>query len=85
MREGSAKVDVETDKRVADAAHFLGRTKKDIVDAAVREYVEAHRDEINAGIRDSLDRIDGSTRSVVSALTGFSAERLAELGGVPEA
>lgn len=77
------KVDAQTDKRIADAAHFLGRTKKDIVSDAVREYVDAHRDEINDGIRATLGRLDGSTASVVSALTGLSAERLAELGGLP--
>jgi hypothetical protein len=80
----SIKVDIETDRGVADAAHVLERTKNDIVDAAVREYVDAHRDQLNEGIRDSLRRIDDSAQSVVSSLTVFSAERLAELGGIPE-
>jgi len=31
------KVDAATDRMIADAAHFLGRTKKDIVDVAVRD------------------------------------------------
>ena len=38
------KVDAETDRLLSDAAHFLGRSKKDVVDVAVRDYVDAHRD-----------------------------------------
>lgn len=79
------KVDAATDQRIADAAHFLGRTKKDFVDLAVREYVETHRDEINAAIAESMSRLDGTRAAVVSEITGLSRERLSELGGVPEA
>lgn len=55
-----------------------------MVDQAVREYVDRHRDEINVGVRDALMKLDGTNTSVVSAITGLSTERLAELGGVPE-
>lgn len=51
------KVDQATDRLVSDAAHFLGRTKKDIVGAAVREFVEAHSTEIDAGIEASITRV----------------------------
>jgi len=78
------KVDAETHQRISDAAHFLGRTNKDIVDAAVRDYVDVHRDEINAAIRASLSRLDGTEASVISEISGLSRERLEELGGVPE-
>lgn len=78
------KVDEATDKRIADAAHFLGRTKKDIVDAAIRDYVDAHRDEINEGIRASLSRLDGTRASIVSEISGQRRAELDELGGVPE-
>lgn len=78
------KVDAKTDKMVADAAHFLGRSKKDIVDAAVRDYVEAHRGEINDGIRAALARLDGTRASVVAEISGLSEAELSELGGVPE-
>jgi hypothetical protein len=79
------KVDAATDRMIADAAHFLGRTKKDIVDVAVRDYVDAHRVEINEAIRSSLARLDGTRAAVVSEITGFSREELDDLGGVPEA
>ena len=78
------KVDAATDKRIADAAHFLGRTKKDIVDAAVRDYVDSHRAEINKGIRESLSRLDGTRASVVAEISGISRDELDDLGGVPE-
>jgi predicted transcriptional regulator len=78
------KISPETDRLLTDASHFLGRSKKDIVDEAVRDYVEAHRADLNAGVRDSLARLDGSLGSIVSELTGLTPERLAELGGVPE-
>ncbi|HVB42993.1 MAG TPA: hypothetical protein VNF47_09850 [Streptosporangiaceae bacterium] len=75
------KVDPATDGLISHAAHFLGRSKKDVVDVAVREYVENHRDEINAGVRAALQQLDGSLDSAVSLLTGFNAAKLAELGG----
>lgn len=78
------KVDPDTDGLISQAAHFLGRSKKDVVDIAIREYVENHRDEINLGVRAALQQLDGSTASAVSLLTGLSADKLAELGGVRE-
>jgi len=45
------KVDASTDEPIPHAAHFLGKSKKDVVNAAVRECIDAHRDEINAGVR----------------------------------
>ncbi|MGQ0467086.1 MAG: type II toxin-antitoxin system VapB family antitoxin [Sporichthyaceae bacterium] len=78
------KVGAETDELISHAAHFLGATKKSVVDQAVREYVERHRAEIESGVRDALMKLDGSKTSLLSAMTGMSAERLAELGGVAE-
>lgn len=54
------KVDAETDELVSHAAHFMSRSRKDIIDAAVREYIAAHRDEINAGIKAALGQLNGS-------------------------
>ncbi len=79
------KVDATTDGLISHAAHFLDRSKKDVVDAAVREYIENHRDEINAGVRAALLQLDGSVASAVSLLTGFDAAKLDELGGLKEA
>jgi hypothetical protein len=78
------KIDAETDQLVSHASHFLGRSKKDVVDAAVREYIDAHRDEINAAVRSVLRQLDGSAASSVSLLTGLSADELDDLGGFPD-
>lgn len=78
------KVNAATNRLISDAAHFLGRTKKDIVDAAVRDNVEAHRNEMNEAIRASLARLDGSKAAVVAEITGISRGELDDLGGVPE-
>lgn len=77
------KVDDQTDKLISDAAHFLGRSKKDIVDAAMREYIESHRDELNAAVRQSLARLDGSDLAAVALLSGLSDQRISDVGGVP--
>jgi hypothetical protein len=78
------KVAVETDQLISHAAHFLHTSKKDVVDRAVRDYVESHREEINSGVRVALDQLDGTSASAVSIMTGLSVERLNELGGVPD-
>lgn len=78
------KIESETDQLISHAAHFLGTTKKQIVDDAVRAYVESHRAEINDGIRAALSQLDGTNASAISLLTGLSASRLEDLGGIPE-
>lgn len=78
------KVDVATDELVSHAAHFMSRSKKDVVDAAVREYIDAHRDEINAGIKAALGQLNGTAEAAVSLLTGLSADELDDLGGMPK-
>lgn len=79
------KVDAETDRLISHAAHFLGASKKSIVDEAVRDYIEAHREEIGRAALAALKELDGTNASVVSLLSGFSQQELDELGGVPEA
>jgi hypothetical protein len=66
---------------VPQAAHFPDRSKKDVVDPAVREYIDRHRQEIYDGVKEALARLDGSDKSAVSLLTRMSADRLDELGG----
>ncbi len=76
------KIDATTDDLVSHAAHFMSRSKKDIVQAAVREYINAHRDEINAGIRATLGQLNGTDAAAVSMMTGLSAEEIEDLGGL---
>lgn len=75
------KVDGETDALISHAAHFLRSSKKDVVDIAVREYIERHREEIQKAALEALRTLDGSTKSAVQLLTGASDDELDELGG----
>jgi predicted transcriptional regulator len=77
------KVDAATDELVSHAAHFMSRSKKDIVDAAVREYIAAHRDEINAGVKAALGQLNGGDVAAVSLMANLSADDLDDLGGLP--
>ncbi len=77
------KVDVGTDQLISHAAHFLGKAKKDVVELAVREYIESHRTEINEGVRVALSRLDGSSASAVSLLTDVPVDQLQDYGGMP--
>lgn len=76
------KVDVEIDRLISNAAHFLQRSKKDIVGAAVREYIDAHREEIQNGALDALRLLDGSARSAVKMLADASDDEIESLGGL---
>ncbi|MBM7770227.1 type IV pilus biogenesis protein CpaD/CtpE [Actinokineospora baliensis] len=78
------KVDQETHALLAHAATALRTTQKDLLEAAVREYLAARREEIGAALRRTMQLIDGTDASRVAALTGMSRERLDELGGVDE-
>lgn len=78
------KVDAAVDELIADGAHFLGMTKKDLVAAAVRTYLELRREEVRASMREKMRKLDKSVESSVSLLTGLSPERMRELGGVGE-
>ncbi len=78
------KVDAETDHLISHLAHFLGSTKKQIVNDAVRGYADTHRDEVNARVREALAALDGTNAAVVSLVTGLTRDELEELGGVSE-
>ncbi|MCP2301903.1 hypothetical protein LV79_001579 [Actinokineospora globicatena] len=78
------KVDPETHALLAHAATALRTTQKDLLEAAVREYLTARREEIAAALQRAMQLIDGTDASRVAALTGLSRERLDELGGVDE-
>jgi hypothetical protein len=78
------KVDLDVDELIADGAHFLGMTKKDLVGEAVRAYLESRRAEMRQAMLAKLRRLDGSVSSSVSLLTGISQEDIERLGGVRE-
>jgi hypothetical protein len=49
----------------------------------VSGYIDAYRDEINAGIKSALGQLNGSDTVTVSLMTGVSGEELDDLGGPP--
>jgi len=59
-------------------------TKKDLVGEAVRVYLELRRTELREAMLARLRRLDGSTKSSVSLLTGISPEDIDRLGGISE-
>lgn len=65
--------------------HVEGQARLEIVvDAAVREYIDGHRSEINAGIKAALGQLNGPDNAAVSLMTGFSTDDLDALGGLPD-
>lgn len=78
------KVDAETHALIAHGATALHMSQKDLLAAAVREYLGARRDLINAALRRTMEALDGTDTARVAVLTGLSPERLDELGGVDE-
>lgn len=78
------KVDLAVDEMITDGAHFLQMTKKDLVGAAVRMYLEARREEMRQAMLEKMARLDGSAEADIAMLTGVSRERIRELGGTGE-
>jgi predicted nucleotidyltransferase len=61
------KIDPATDRLVSDAAHLLGRTKKDIVTTAVHEFIDAHREELTAGVAATAERLSPAPKRAQGA------------------
>jgi diacylglycerol kinase len=55
----------------------------EILNAAVREYIDVHRDEINAEIKAALGQLNGSDVVAASLMTELSTDELEDFGGVP--
>jgi hypothetical protein len=84
MGTAPIKVDAHIDKLISHAAHFLGTSKKDVVDVAVREYIENHREQIQRGVVEALGQLDGTAASSVAMLAGLSPDELDAIGGIDE-
>jgi uncharacterized protein (DUF1778 family) len=80
-RQAPLKIDPATDELISQAAHFLGKTKKDFVAEAAKAYLEQRREEVRRGMIESMTLLDGSLTSTVAMLTGLSPGRIEELGG----
>jgi hypothetical protein len=83
-RQSPLKVDPAVDEMISQGAHFLGVTKKDLVAAAVADYLAARREEIHRGMAEAMRVLDGTTTARVALLTGVAAEDIDRLGGIGE-
>jgi hypothetical protein len=83
-RQVAVKVSPEGDKLITSGAHYLHMSKKDLVEAAVAFYLDARREEMQAGMRELLSELDGSRAARVAMLAGMTREELDSVGGVTE-
>jgi hypothetical protein len=83
-RQIAVKVSPEGDKLITSGAHYLHMSKKDLVEAAVAFYLDARREEMQAGMRQLLTELDGTRAARIAMLAGMSREELESVGGVEE-
>jgi predicted component of type VI protein secretion system len=83
-RQIAVKVSPAGDKLITSGANYLHMSKKDLVEEAVRFYLDARREEMQAGMRELLRELDGSRASRVAMLAGMTREELDSVGGVEE-
>lgn len=83
-RQVGVKVSPEGDRLITSGAHYLRMSKKDLVEAAVAFYLNARREEMQAGMHELLSQLDGSRASRVAMLSGMTREELDAAGGVEE-
>lgn len=72
----------QTDAGTRAAASLT--SDNEVVDEAVREYVDRHREEIQDQVRQELGHLDGSRKASVALITGLSLEEIDDLGGVTD-
>jgi hypothetical protein len=83
-RQVAVKVSPEGDKLITSGAHYLHMSKKDLVESAVAFYLDARREEMQAGMRELLSKLDGSRASRIAMLAGMTRAELDSVGGVEE-
>lgn len=83
-RQVAVKVSPAGDKLITSGANYLHMSKKDLVEEAVRFYLDARREEMQAGMRELLAELDGSRAARVAMLAGMTREELDSVGGVEE-
>jgi len=86
-RQVAVKVSPDGDRLITSGAHYLHMSKKDLVEAAVAFYLDARREEMQAGMRELLSEVftlDGSRAARIAMLAGMTREELDSVGGVEE-
>ena len=80
-RPTAVKISPDGDNLITSGAHYLHMSKKDLVEAAVAFYLDARREEMQAGMRELLSELDGSRASRVAMLAGMTRAELDSVGG----
>jgi hypothetical protein len=83
-RQVAVKVSPDGDRLITSGAHYLHMSKKDLVEAAVAFYLDARREEMQAGMRELLSTLDGSRSARIAMLAGMTRKELDSVGGVAE-
>ena len=83
-RQVPVKVSPAGDKLITSGAHYLHMSKKDLVEAAVAFYLDARREEMQAGMRELLRELDGSRTSRIAMLAGMTRAELDSVGGAED-
>jgi hypothetical protein len=76
------KVHEATKEKVRYAASLTGLDQAEIVEKAVDEYVERHRDEFAARMERARLALLGGNAATVAYMSGITAEDVERLGGV---
>ncbi|MGI8863659.1 MAG: hypothetical protein ACR2JH_04540 [Solirubrobacteraceae bacterium] len=76
------KVHEATKEKVRYAASMTGLNQAEIVEQAVDEYVERHREEFTARIERARQALLGGEASAIAYASGVTVEDVERLGGV---
>lgn len=78
------KVHESTKEKVRYAALMSGLPQAELVERAVDEYVERHREEFGRRMERAREALLGGNASTLARATGVSEEDVARVGGVSE-
>ncbi len=80
--ESPIKVHESTKEKVRYAASMTGLQQSEIVEKAVDEYVERHRDEFAARIERARQALLGGEAATIAYASGVTVDDVERLGGV---
>jgi hypothetical protein len=76
------KVHESTKEKVRYAASMTGLKQAEIVEQAVDEYVERHREEFAARMERARQALLGGQAATIAYMSGVTEEDIARIGGV---
>lgn len=80
--QSSIKVRESTKEKVRDAALMSGLQQAELVERAVDEYIERHREEFGRHMERAREALLGGKASTLAYATGVAEEDVARVGGV---